>query len=268
MFALLLLLFQNHAVSQDAEYEEIPITVRVQGVGGTDLNPLYNYQSNRLFLPITDIFQFLRLKAEPSVTLDTLSGFMVDESKQYLVDNLNKQIFSNGKIYPLKESDLIKTEFGLYLDHQLFGEIFGLFCEFNFRSLSVEIKPDFEIPVIREMRLQQFRKNVDNLKGETEVDTTLFREYHLLRFGMVDWAVSSTQSTVQVNDTRLWVGTGAELFGGEANILLNYSSRDGFNDRSQQYYWRWVNNQAKAVRQIRLGKISSSGIASVYDPLV
>jgi len=268
MFVLLLLVFQNHAVSQDAEYEEIPITVRVQGVGGTDLNPLYNYESNRLFLPITDIFQFLRLKAEPSVTLDTLSGFMVDESKQYLVDNLNKQIFSNGKIYPLKESDLIKTEFGLYLDHQFFGEIFGLFCEFNFRSLSVEIKPDFEIPVIREMRLQQFRKNVDNLKGEVEVDTTLFREYHLLRFGMVDWAVSSTQSTTQENDTRLWLGTGAELFGGEANILLNYSSRDGFNDRSQQYYWRWVNNQAKAVRQIRLGKISSSGIASVYDPLV
>lgn len=268
MFALLMLFFQNTAISQDAEYEEIPIAVRVQGVGGTDMNPLYDYESGKLFLPIIDIFQFLRLKVEPSSTLDTLTGFMVDESKQYLIDNTNKQILTNEKIYELNETDLIKTEFGLYLNHQFFGEIFGLFCEFNFRSLSVEIKPDFEIPVIREMRLQQFRKNLNSIKGEVEVDTTIYREYHLLRFGMVDWAVSSTQSTTQENDTRLWLGTGAELFGGEANLLLNYSTRDRFNDRSQQYYWRWVNNQTKAVRQIRLGKISSSGIASVYDPLV
>ncbi len=263
-----LLFFHQNSTGQELDYEEIPVTLRTQGVGVTDLNPLYSYEMEELFLPVTDVFRFLQLKADPSTNLDSISGFIADESKKYLIDNTNKQIYANGKLYRLKDTDLIKTDFGLYLNSSLWGDIFGLYCDFNFRSLTVNIKPDFEIPAIREMRLQQFRENVNSLKGEEEVDTIVNRKYHFFRFGMIDWAVSSTQSTAKYNDTRLWLGTGAELFGGETNLMLNYSSQDGFNDRNQQYDWRWVNNRAKVARQIRLGKINSSSVASVYDPLI
>lgn len=264
----LMMVSAKQAFSQNEEMEEIPVTVRIQGVGAATFNPLYVYETGMLLLPITDLFQFLRLKAEPSATLDTLSGFIVDEEKQYLIDNRNKQIIYNGQQFSVDENRLIKTETALYLDHLLFGEIFGLYCRFSYRSLSVEIKPDFELPVIREMRLRQFRKNIEQLKGEVEADTTLNRKYHFARFGMVDWAVSSTQSTSNTNDTRVWLATGAELFGGETNLLFNYSTRDGLNYRNQQYYWRWVNNQSRAIRQVRIGKIAPLSISSVYDPVV
>ncbi|MCG6188902.1 hypothetical protein [Maribellus maritimus] len=263
-----LLLFCNISISQNVEFEEIPVTLRVEGVGATNLDPLYSYDVEKLFLPVLDVFHLLQIKAESSLNMDRISGFMADESNKYMIDNINKQVFANGKTYNLEVTDLIKTEFGLYLDHQLWGELFGLYCDFNFRSLTVNVKPGFEVPAIREMRLKQFRENVNILKGEEKVDTSINRDYHFLKFGMVDWAVSSTQSTAQYNDTRIWLGTGAELFGGETSLLLNYSSRDGFNNRNQQYYWRWVNNQAKMARQIRIGKISSSAIASIYDPLI
>lgn len=264
----LMMVSAKQAFSQNEEMEEIPVTVRIQGVGAATFNPLYVYETGMLLLPITDLFQFLRLKAEPSATLDTLSGFIVDEEKQYLIDNRNKQIIYNGQQFSVDENRLIKTETALFLDHLLFGEIFGLYCRFNFRSLSVEIKPDFELPVIREMRLRQFRKNIEQLKGEVEADTTLNRKYHFARFGMVDWAVSSTQSTSNTNDTRVWLATGAELFGGETNLLFHYSTRDGLNHRNQQYYWRWANNQPRALRQVRIGKIMPLSISSVYDPVV
>lgn len=267
LFTSLLGFSVKQALGENTEYEEIFVTVRVQGVGATELAPLYVYDSGQLLLPVIDIFQFLRLKVEPSVSLDTLSGFIVDEEKQYLIDNRNKQILADGKTWPLDMTDLIKTETGLFLDHKLFGPLFGLYCTFSFRSLSVEIKPDFEVTAIREIRLRQFRKNVDQLKGEVEVDTTLDREYHLFRFGVADWAVHSTQSKKQPNDTRITISTGAELFGGETNLTLNYSTRDGFHERNQQYYWRWANNRTKIVKQIRLGKISPFSISSVYDPV-
>lgn len=268
LLAIFMLTPVPQAFSQDEEMEEIPVTVRVQGVGAATFNPLYVYDTGMLLLPVADLFQFLKLKAEPSVTLDTLSGFIVDEGKKYIIDNRNKQIIFNGQLFPVDESRLIKTETALYLDHLLFGEIFGLYCRFNFRSLSVEVKPDFELPVIREMRLRQFRKNIEQLKGEVEADTTLNREYHAARFGMADWAVSSTQSTINTNDTRFWLATGAELLGGETNLLFHYSTRDGLNQRSQQYYWRWANNQPRAIRQVRIGKIAPASVSSIYDPVV
>ena len=269
MFLLVLFtFFQKRALGQRNEYEEIPVNVRIQGVGAINMDPLYNSKTKKLFLPMADVLMFLHIKVEISAYLDSLSGFIVNEDEKYLIDNNNKQIFVHGKSYELKDTELIKTEFGLYLDYHLLGETFGLYCEFNFRSLILEMKPNFEVPAIREMRLAQFRENVSNLKGEEKADTTITRKYHISRFGMVDWAVNSTQRSSQNNDARIWLGAGAELFGGEANLLLNYSSNGGFNNRNQQYYWRWVNNQSKAVKQIRLGKISSSAIASIYDPVV
>ncbi len=268
LFVLMVLVPNKKAHSQNETMEEIPVTVRVQGVGAATFNPIYVYDSGMLLLPITDLFNFLRIKAEPSATLDTLSGFIVDEEKHYLIDNLNKQVHFKGQTFNVDENRLIKTETTLYMDHLLFGELFGLYCRFNFRSLSVEVKPDFELPVIREMRLKQFRKNIDQLKGEVEADTTFDREYHVARFGMVDWAVTSTQSTKSTSDTRLWLATGAELLGGETNLLFNYSTRDGLNHRNQQYYWRWANNLPKAIRQVRIGKIMPLSISSIYDPVV
>jgi hypothetical protein len=265
---LILVFTVKHAFSQNDTMEEIPVTVRVQGVGAATFNPIYVYDSGMLLLPVNDLFHFLQLKAESSVTLDTLSGFIVDEEKRYLIDNQNKQIHFKGETFPVEEYRLIKTEATLYMDHLLFGEIFGLYCRFNFRGLSVEIKPDFELPVIREMRLKQFRKNIEQLRGEVEADTTLNRKYHFARFGMVDWAVSSTQSTNNFSDTRAWLATGAELFGGETNLLFHYSTREGFNHRNQQYYWRWANNLPKAIRQVRIGKIMPLSISSIYDPVV
>jgi len=261
-------IFQIPTSAQENEYEEIPVNVRILGAGSTDMYPLYNSKSEKLFLPVFDLLMFLHIKVESSVNLDSLSGFIINEDEKYLIDNSKKQIFVHGKFYQLKDTELIKTEIGLYLEDELFGKIFGLHCEFRFRSLTLEIKPDFEIPAIREMRLNQLRENSNNLKGEEKADTTIGRTYHVSKFGMVDWALNSTQSTSQNNDIKLWLATGMELFAGEANFMFNYSLNHGINSRNQQYYWRWVNNQSKTAKQIKVGKISPSGIASVYDPLV
>ncbi len=253
--------------AQNNEIEEIPLNVRIEGLGSTILTSLYEEQSEQLFLPVMEFFRFLQIKVEPSVSLDTLSGFMVKEENRYLIDNQSKKIFFGGKEFSIAENRLLNTGTDLFMDHHLFGEIFGLHCQFNFRSLSVTVKPDFELPVIREMKLQQYRENIQRLKGEVEVDTTLNQQHNLWRFGMADWALNSTQSTASKNNTRLWLKTGAELLGGETNLQLYYSSLADFSSRNINYYWRWVDNEKKAVRQVRAGRITPSSISSIYDPV-
>lgn len=268
LLLLILLSIQSKAYLVEPEYEEISIFVRIQGVGGFEVNAIYDYDTNALFLPVTELFQALRVKYEVSPDHESITGFLISEDKFYLIDYKQKIIQFNKQIFALKEGDILKTEMDLFLNSSLFGRVFGLFATFNFRTLSVEIKTDLELPAIRELRLTQMRKNIEQLRGEVKVDTTYMRKYNLLKTGMADWGLSSTQYTGGRNDTRANISFGAEILGGEANAFLNYSSRYGFSDRNQHYFWRWANNELDLVRQIRVGRINPSSVSSIYDPVV
>ncbi len=255
-----------HAQPLGDEYEEVLVYLKVQGVGGYEISAIYAYDDNRLLLPVTDLFTLLRINQQTSDRYETVSGYLLQETKPYKINYPERYITVNHDTIRLKEKDVLKTNFGLFLHTGMYGRAFGLYCTFNFRSLSVNLKTDLELPAVRDMRLAQMRKNVEMIKGEVAVDTIIGRQYHLLRFGMVDWAVTSTQLTGSASVTRLSTAIGAELFGGETNAVINYTTNRDLDLRNQQFNWRWANNKYKLIRQVSVGKINPGSIASVYDP--
>ena len=269
LFTLLLAQFQPlHAIDSSSEdFEEVLVFVRVQGVGGFDINAIYGYETDKLYLPVTDLFNFLKIRVEPEQHFLKVSGFFIDENRTYEIDHPSRTITIDGRTLQFGTDDMVRTETGLYLYTGIFGRAFGLHSRFHFRSMSVDIRTDLELPAIREMRLAQLRRNLEQLRGEVVADTTLERSYHLFRMGMFDWAFSSTQVTQQTTDNRISLGLGTELLAGETNLFLNYSSRDGFNMRNQQYQWRFVNNDLRALRQVRVGKVGPGSISSIFEPL-
>jgi len=248
------------------DYEEILVYLKVQGVGGYEINAIYSYNDNRLLLPVTDLFTTLRINQETSDRYDTVRGYLLNEEKRYLINYPDRYIAVNGDTLQLKDNDVLKTSFGLFLYTGIYGRAFGLYSNFNFRALSVELKTDLELPAIRDMRLAQMRKNIEMIKGEVKVDTTYERKYHWFKFGMVDWAVNLTQTDGDFTNNRFSTAIGAEILGGETNAILNYSSQQDFQLNNQQFTWRWANNKSKYVRQVIAGKLSPGSIASVYDP--
>lgn len=255
------------AQNSDTDYEEIQIFLAVQGVGGFDITAIY--KDDQIYLPINDLFQCLKINQKISEYNDTISGFFLTENNKYYISQPGRTLFMGGKQIQLTEKELISSEssnFALRIDQ--YGKLFGLDCRFNFSSLSVELKTSHELPVIKELRLEQMRKNISRLRGEITVDTTYQRRYHMFRGGMADWAVYSNQSSGGTTETRAMLGLGAEFLGGETNIELNYSSVSHFDQRQQQYHWRWANNNTKLAKQIIVGKIASRSIASIYSPLI
>jgi len=96
---------------------------------------------------------------------------LLQEDKRYVINYPERYIRINGDTFRLQDNDILKTNFGLYLFTGVFGRAFGLYCSFNFRALSVDLKTDLELPAIRDMRLAQMRKNIEMIKGEVKVDT-------------------------------------------------------------------------------------------------
>ena len=267
MFVLSLFGNGKFALAQDdAEYDEIGVFLMIQGVGGYEMDAIY--MNDRIYIPVADLFGFLKINHTVSRNFDSISGFFLREQELYLISLIDRSIVVGANRFPLDESLIFRTPSGLYLRNDIFGKAFGLNLNFNFRSLSLELKTSLELPVIKELRLEQMRKNVNRLRGDVAVDTTLKRNYHLFRGGMADWSVISSQSSGGTSDTRASLALGSEFLGGETNILLNYSSRTGFDERQQQYRWRWANNDAKIVRQVNAGKIQPRSIASIYAPVI
>lgn len=248
------------------DFEEIPVFLVVQNVGGFEMNILYS--DDIIYVPVSDLFKKLKINQTESPNADSVSGFMVMESNKYLINYSNKTITYKDKVYPIAEQGIIKSMPTLYLRGDYFGKIFGLNVVFNFRNLSLELKTDLELPIVKELRLEQMRKNINRLKGEIAVDTTIKRDYHLFRGGLADWMIFSNQRVNGRSDTRASLGLGAEIFGGEATALLNYSTLSGFDNRQQQYKWRWANNNTRLVKQVIAGKIPLKSISSIYAPVV
>lgn len=248
------------------EYDEISVFLNVQKVGGADIPAVIRDET--VYLPIVDIFSFLKIKNDPSAQLDSVKGFLINQEATYMIDRIYKKIIYKGKVYDLKSDDIIKTETNLYLRSPLFGQIFGLDCIFSFRSLSVQLNTKLELPIIREMRQEQMRSNISKLKGEVKTDTTIGRKYPAFHFGMADWSVISTQQLAGRTDTRINLALGSVIAGGEANVLLNYSNNTPFTEKQQQYLWRFVNNDRPILRQVAAGKIYTQVTSSIYDPIV
>ncbi len=262
-----LLLSKSSKAQSGLEYDEVSIYLSVQRIGGTEIPALIHEQT--AYLPVSDIFDFLRIKNNISVRMDSISGTFINPQSKFIIDKPNSRIIYNDKIYRVKPGDLISTSTNLYLRSDYFGEIFGLNCTFNFRNLSVILSTELELPVIREMRLEQMRTNVNKLKGVVKADTIIGRDYPLIYFGMADYTVfNSTENHGGPQDTRASLALGGVIAGGETNVVLNYHNNEPFNERQQYYMWRLANNEHRFAKQVLAGKIYSSSIATIFAPIV
>jgi len=268
-FGFLLFVFLNPyniEAQIDPEYDEITAFFQVQNIGGFEIPVII--KNEVAYLPVKDIFDFLKIKSTISADLNSISGFVINQGNTYTIDYQKNTIIYQKKQLKLGKDDIIRTETNLYLHAKYWGEIFGLECKFDFRNLAVKLTTLLELPVIREMRIDEMRKNINRAKGVVQADTTIGKSRTAFHFGMADWSVVSTQNIGQKSDTRLNLALGAAVAGGEANVYLNYNNKEQFDERQQQYYLKFVNNDRSFLRQTTIGKIYTDATTSLYDPVV
>ncbi|MVT41935.1 hypothetical protein GO495_15195 [Chitinophaga oryziterrae] len=265
---------------EEPQYDEILVPLMVQNIGSTEIPSIICKDS--IYLSISDLFNFLKVRNSFSPRQDSLTGFFITPQAVFLIDKVNNRIQYQGKSFTLPSGGLFHTPTGLFLQSDYFEKIFGLLCVFNFRDLSVTLSTNIELPAIREMRQETMRLNINYLKGEIKADTTIARNYPLVHIGMADWSVIATQRLPGTSDTRLNLTLGGIIAGGETNISLNYNNfsqahqetshhavvNKSFDEKQQYYRWRYANNDHQALRQIIAGKIFVQSTASVYAPVV
>ncbi len=266
VFLTLPVLAPGLQAQEQYDYDELYILINVRGVGTGEISSVI--MGDDIFLPVTDLFDFLRIRNIPTPGLDSISGFFISQEHPYLIDRTRNMIIFEGRDYKLRDGDLLRTETNLYLNTTYLGEIFGLNCKFNFRSLSVVLESERELPIIREMKQEELRRNIGRLKGEFIADTTIGRSYPGFHFGMADWSVISTQELGGKSDARFNLALGSVVAGGELTASLNYNTSEPFTEKLQHYRWRYVDNDRNSWKQILAGKINTYATSTIYEPVI
>ena len=247
-------------------YEEIPVRVVAEGYKIFYVNAVYA-NNKLLYVNIKDLFATLGIPCITGQKGNSLEGFIDPGSRPYRVDFTLKQIINGDKTVECKNA-LVKEMGNLYLECSLFAEAFGISTTFNYRAICIFLKADFELPAMKQIRIEKMRDNVSKLKGEEMADTVVKRDYHLFRFGTLDWAAASIQTWKGATNNHFGLGLGTELLYGEADITVNYYDQYKFNDRQLQYIWRWVDNDKKVIKQAQAGKISTQTISYIAAPVI
>ncbi len=251
-------------------YEEILVLMNVQGVGGVQIPAAI--RNDVAYLSTSDVLDYLKIKNSVSPGMDSITGYFILQQATFLIDPVHNQIIYQGRKFELAANAMIRTETDLYLRADYFGLVFGLNCKFNFRALSILLTTNLDLPVIREIRQEEMRNNLDRLRGETKVDTVIRRSYPLFRLGMADWGVVATQASQQglpeQDNNRLYLALGGVVAGGETDVALNYDNHTPFVGSQQFFQWRYVNNDNSVLRQVTAGKIYTPSISSIYAPII
>lgn len=247
-------------------YESFNINILFDKIGYKSFPALFEEPSG-LYLPIDEMFEFLKIYRTITDDGQIIKGYIDNEKNRYEINLQQNNIIYKGQIFLFTADEAILDMGILYLKKELLSRVFGFNINFNFRSLSANFNSDFELPIQKWIKQEKARENLQKIKNEIVYDTIISRQYNWLNIGTASWSYSSNQSWDHQGETRFGLGFGAELIGGEANIWLNYSDQYGFDKYRQLYNWRYVNNQSEIVRQIQLGRINNRTISSIFVPV-
>lgn len=256
---------QDKKINLSATFDELLITVYMQNGFNFETEVLIS-DSNLMYLNVEDVFKNLKIKCISNT--NSLVGFVENESNRYIIDFEKKEIKVGDTSISLTKR--LVEEFGVkYIASSILSEAFGLTILFNPRSLSAKLTSNFELPFLKQLRIEKTRNNISKLQGNPSIaDTIISRDYHLFKLGTLDWALSSFQTINNASNNAISIGVGTEFLYGEANVSVNYNDQYKFDIRQLQYSWRWINNDNKIIKQAQLGKVFSQSISLLNAPLI
>jgi hypothetical protein len=259
--------FSIPSFAQKPQYDEVLVTLKVQYVGTIELSTLIN-DNQEIYFSLPEVLDFLQIKNEVSDDYSIIDGFFIKQNNIFHVDDNTHVINYKGKATQLLTHDLVRTTTNLFLKASYFNSIFTLENTFSFRSLSVSMTSNLELPAVRQARLKLMRDNIKSIKYGFEADTTFKRNKPLFHFSTADWAVNTTQRSNGINQQQLRLGLGGMIAGGELTSSFNYGNNQPISSRNQYYRWRYVDNDNKYVTQISAGKIATPLTATILNPII
>jgi hypothetical protein len=265
LYFLLLFILNFSAAAQERDCDEILLLLKIKSIGSSEISSVIC--DSEVYLSVPEVLDFIKIKQTVNSDFTVLSGFFINENNTFRIEQTTNTIIYKKQVFILKTGDIFRTTTNLYLKSSYFDQVFELKNNFNYRSLSIDMTSEIELPAIKDARLRTVRDNLNKIKQVHLADTTLVQDHPLFHFGTANWAVNRTQQSEGSLTERLLLNFGGIVAGGEVTTSLNFISDQPITSRNQIYQWRYVNNENKYIKQVTLGRIVAPTKANIFFPV-
>jgi len=240
---------------ESLDYDEVSIILNVEKLGYYQMEAIF--YEDLLYLPLKDLFSKLGIYVWHSNTFDTVSGYILNKDNSFLLNTNTGQFLYKNKELLLKENQLFVSYSDVYIPTTIYETLFGFTLNFDFRTLTVSLTSDVELPIIKQLRIEKMRNNIKSLTGEVVLDTTYNRNLNYFKGLTFDWNLQLNQETDATHSQILKTALGVELLGGEFNIKTQILRDTSFRFDIDNVKWRYKNDNFKLVKQIEIGEVNT-----------
>lgn len=246
------------------EFDKLTIPLVIDEENSFEIEFLYT-STGLVYVNTELLFKSFQLSCEVSKSGDSISGFLENESQRYLIDYKNKTLQLNKKSFTLKTA--IVKDFGfLYVESNFLRDAFGIEVIFNIRTQEIIIKSLFEFPLTKLISLAKNHRKLNKKQHEIVYDSIIGRKYHVLKFGVFDWSVHSSQTNQGLVSNQFAGTLGCELLFGQTMISAPVANHSTFKTNPLRYSWVWIDNQNPIVKQIQIGNTVAPTSFSLLPP--
>ncbi len=239
--------------SEISPVPEIVVRVGIRGVGELDIVALQ--QDTILYLPLLELFSFLRINAETSPDFSRLQGFYIAPERTYELDATRRVLKVGTASFTLAPRDMIVAHADFYVSLHILRAAFGIQAHFDPANLYVHLSADEPFPVEKFKELGKVRRI--QKRSARPADALVGRDRRLLGGGMLDWKLNALHSSSRGNFGTGVFRTGMEVLGGDFAGTVTLEQNKPVDWERAPWRWRYVAEEAPWFRQAIVGWVSS-----------
>ncbi|MDG5766023.1 hypothetical protein QA596_01000 [Balneolales bacterium ANBcel1] len=244
----------------EPDREEVFLSFRFRGVGDVVIIGMYSYDTDRIYLPTTELFDLLEIYYQLDSQNLRLHGHYLETDRPYEIHFQNRTATLDGEQTAFTADDMLIDELDFYLLPEVFDEVFGLEFTVDMSGLVVRLNTTDIMPVVRRIERERRRARAELGVRERRLFPQEFeRDRQLLGGGFLDYSLTGN-ITDQYNSYSYTASIGAEFLGGDVqgNLFGSWSEMSS-SFTTSGLRWRYAIHDQPAITQIRLGQHRTEG---------
>ncbi len=245
---------------QAQDREEVFLSFRYRGVGDQVVIGLYSYDTERIYVPVTEMFELLEIYYQVDSQNLRVHGHFLDPENPYEIHFQNRTATLDGEAISFSTEEMLIDELDFYLLPEVFDEVFGLDFEVDMSGLVLRLEATETMPVVDRLERQRRRDRADLGIRTRELYAREFdRDRQLLGGGFLDYSLTGNV-TNNINNYSYTASIGAEVLGGDVqgNLFGSWSELSS-NYTTSGLRWRYTFQDQEWLTQAYAGQHRTEG---------
>jgi len=249
------------AAESGHDSEEVLLTFRYRGVGNVYVTGLYDYELDQMYLPVMELFSYLKIHLDPIEGDFTISGNYLTPDNPFQFRFNQQQVILGDHIYDFEADDFRIGEMDYFVTPGVMEEVFDLDFTINMNQLTLSLDTEHTMPVVEITERERAREVVEARQVTREYYPLEYdRNRRVAGFGFADYNITGnfTDDTPTMNYNIMG---GAELLGGDIQgSVTGFLSEDDHRLRADNLRWRYVVRDNPWFSRFAVGQMSTTGL--------